>query len=1690
MFYRKCKENNAQLADLTHIVICCLSANPFDELIEWLLSKLIPGLDFVDEYGDESVSESVGGDEENSEEESEESTKRAKRASTKVTKGKQKVEVESEESDSDSEMAHTQELPEEKAKRKTKKEKKSSSAANALEELLVSDILRGLIAENKETMLATLVNDYVWTVVGRSEKNFSIFAKTLCNIHPALVSRMIPKITTCVTDQDLQTRMFAVDAAASVFISEKSSPTAATEWPHLFRALLGRSKDHETEIRIALLLFAQNYLAIQNTPNNAKKLIFDSVRERIGDFALKVRIHAIDTVHTICMSDPSGIDSIDLECLKEISKRTIDKVDTVRLAAAHALAQIYESALSQLLVAFEETESAMISISSFSGPERTASMGTLSRPKLKPSASELGMVTSEEELKQRLDLRKTRFETFFSSVPSTIIERYLAKDLNMDERALIDDFINKIFFSKACQTISSYVSSLAEIKAAAESASTAKDTPSKTTKRGAQLKEKAKEAEKLSKENLANADASTSAIAQARHIALVTSSLTTSALSRLLKWLEEKKNIRDEVRASLSVENIADARKLFIEGLEKRFGRIGKVPMTEQMRDLFLAMLDPSTLEKRLMSIIKSILSNTKQTSRIPTLRIVGKLYFECFSTGVARAWIAQLTRYTSQGSVSRYDASTLLDDEGNEMDAVKKEIFTSVYKTICGGQMPQMERRVQITLELLQRSVAIHPRYIVESLGALDNLLKSSGNHKAVAQAAARMISLTASVVTTSGTQDESREDHINSLIQLVSNAKDSKTSAEAGAALMSYFANSNDPDAARIEADEFIDELTRTVLYSENAGEESEENEESDEENFSNKKRGKNRRNSPKKAASKNRSNSTIDRVAPAFAALTSVAKLITTEKAFPIVNQAIKFASRVLASENGTKLSKETMSSPSEHSHPLTRAAVEGLHFGVTWLRTLPSQSASSSSGGAKQNANSSAKKSGSRTPQTRTPATSPFRTPKQTKSTAKGSASISPGAGKSKAGGAVSPARVPFLLQKDQETVASKFAAMLRNVIDGEQMDLDKVWLRAAAITGALRLFEYRPYDELFDLQFYLRMSEVLMDEDMPELLANEIKVTLNQLLSVVHRLPLKYLPFAVILGTGDKIALSPLFEVRRQFAKTQTSAIIAAKNARGSDDLISRIVSSTLPEYALPWLVFILAHSSTLSDDAPKYKKTWEILSLFLASVLQSSNFDFLYQLLDDIRQLEDAVDPDSYSIHIVAELGLNVIGELRASDPKLQRPDLTNSAMDPKKVLLPSVLFKPRYGVDKDGTKFIRVDSNLRSHLPSDWKSPFKKTSSILSTLIQYGHEPRKTPGKRQKRTSAKKTRAKRPEEQEEELDLSDHFSSESSDEEMQFSSDDEDGSVRKRGKKSAAKNTARVAKKGGKSSKNSDEQDPVHSLGASTPSSSKLSKESVSPAKRTTPARRAKQIADERSLSARMDTDSSDEEISSEEEVAPSKTREKRLSTSPKQVSSVNSRKRVDESDSGESEEEKTFSPPKRAKQSGTPASKKQTSPGSSSKFTPKRATSMNVDEDEESLPISSRRTKRSHPTPTPLSSAKKNSTTPPNKNKTTKNSTSALESESEEDEVEVQKSRPNKRAKLASSPPASSKGANRRALKAQHGDESGEEEDGANGAEGKIASSRARRAAAKPSTATTPVANKSKPSTAPTARTSARRK
>lgn len=172
------------------------------------------------------------------------------------------------------------------------------------------------------------------------------------------------------------------------------------------------------------------------------------------------------------------------------------------------------------------------------------------------------------------------------------------------------------------------------------------------------------------------------------------------------------------------------------------------------------------------------------------------------------------------------------------------------------------------------------------------------------------------------------------------------------------------------------------------------------------------------------------------------------------------------------------------------------------------------------------------------------------------------------------------------------------------------------------------------------------------------------------LKEIQRLPLKYLCFLFLYATEEKKDLlasvrkwlTVLVQIRRKYFRENRERLLKESEQKDKEENIRqsqernslhvrshfvKVITGLLPEYCTPYFIHLLAHHSYFVNDAPKYLKSVRYLWFYFEHITQGGkdNRDLIRQMLIDIKQTRDALDPDSHNIHILAEIAYRLLVE-------------------------------------------------------------------------------------------------------------------------------------------------------------------------------------------------------------------------------------------------------------------------------------------------------------------------------------------------------------------------------------------------------------------------------------------------------------
>lgn len=324
----------------------------------------------------------------------------------------------------------------------------------------------------------------------------------------------------------------------------------------------------------------------------------------------------------------------------------------------------------------------------------------------------------------------------------------------------------------------------------------------------------------------------------------------------------------------------------------------------------------------------------------------------------------------------------------------------------------------------------------------------------------------------------------------------------------------------------------------------------------------------------------------------------------------------------------------------------------------------------------------------------------------------------------------------------------------------------------AVAAVLKLARCKPIDS-HHLGFAGAEALAVVANAGPVDLRRSVSAALAKRIVEPH-LPLKYSAASAFFAADSdkkcsapsKTAIRTAIEVRRKFKTDSEEKLQKQIDDLPEDEgsaLLARTYATILPEYVLPWLVYLIAHREWFgdveSDESDKVKAALDRAAHVLHVVIDNlctgvDNYSFIQQMLLDIKLATDVMYPDSTNIQVVSELANLLV------DRKLHKAAGQASVKPsevPPVILLPAALFgNPDTNSQMDGTSLKLVE---RAFLPKTYHLP--SLSSEVAKLPTLQTKPK----------SGKRKRAAKPKTAPAAAHLSDEeatgsFSSESSDEE------------------------------------------------------------------------------------------------------------------------------------------------------------------------------------------------------------------------------------------------------------------------------------------------------------------------------------
>eukprot|EP01105_Mastigella_eilhardi_P004533 TRINITY_DN1604_c0_g2_i3.p1 TRINITY_DN1604_c0_g2~~TRINITY_DN1604_c0_g2_i3.p1 ORF type:complete len:2171 (-),score=664.74 TRINITY_DN1604_c0_g2_i3:1683-8195(-) len=301
-----------------------------------------------------------------------------------------------------------------------------------------------------------------------------------------------------------------------------------------------------------------------------------------------------------------------------------------------------------------------------------------------------------------------------------------------------------------------------------------------------------------------------------------------------------------------------------------------------------------------------------------------------------------------------------------------------------------------------------------------------------------------------------------------------------------------------------------------------------------------------------------------------------------------------------------------------------------------------------------------------------------------------------------------------------------------VVQGTQQSAaERHQLKRSCVLALVKLSYHRHYEALLSPQHFQTLAFCCVTFGDSDDAADARRRIVHKLASALYalHLPLRFLAMLVLFSRDDV----------KQIAAEVKAGIVACIAQRRSvhsqhitvDNPEEQAMQNfaVLPEYALPYLVSLLAHSPYIEEDAKsQFTNTCLLLTNLLAPLMQQGNtVELLQQLARFMKLTDDAfVPPMTLMLRRVAELAERIIAEKTSNKTYKGAPSSL-------KVLLPPDYFKPPAStvpLDQDGL------------LPKDFQLPDAVAKSKHLQNIFNPHTattPRKEKEKEKEATTQKK---------------------------------------------------------------------------------------------------------------------------------------------------------------------------------------------------------------------------------------------------------------------------------------------------------------------------------------------------------------
>lgn len=510
------------------------------------------------------------------------------------------------------------------------------------------------------------------------------------------------------------------------------------------------------------------------------------------------------------------------------------------------------------------------------------------------------------------------------------------------------------------------------------------------------------------------------------------------------------------------------------------------------------------------------------------------------------------------------------------------------------------------------------------------------------------------------------------------------------------------------------------------------------------------------------------------------------------------------------------------------------------------------------------------------------------------------------------------------------------------------DADRELLRKHAVGAILRLAQVREIEALLEVEDFHLVAHTVRDP------ASEVREYIIQKLwaGVKHptRLGLKWV---AMLG------LAALESDKKRIQRVRAFLANAIRVRRQAVGLVrqedGRALFSILPEYALPYLIHLLAHRRDWDADvANKFHDSSRVLIFFLEPIItHGDNFTFLVELLKFIKQTKDGIEPGQEErMRILCDIGALYIKQRGAK----ATGRWLNQKRHPGDLYLPPKFFQLSEHLTERSIQDLE-----KSYLPLDFSLP-----SGRSNLIYTEKTPaRTTVPVSPKKTPAAKTPKRKRADKGDELDF-----------------DEEEEEQAGKGSKKKGKATPKGK---GKTT--------------TTPSSAKGKGKGKTP---TSAAKRRRTAKDESDQEEEEEEEAEEMDAEEPKKAAKARVAKRKRSTTP--TTKKGKQKKASEDEEEEVEEEEEGSPAKKRKTAAATKKGRTSAPATKGNKKTKKTKKSDDEEEEEEKEATTTKSRGSKgKTASSSSSSRKSTTTKGKKNKSDESDEPEEKEEQEEEQEEL---------------------------------------------------------------------------------------